>query len=324
VAEAGRDRLLGEIEHAKAKTTCPTCGQSTVEIGKGMVARLKKDLATAQKALETLKDRADTAGKAEAAAKCGMAELQKAVDAHIANSARMRAVELERRGLESQLTGNAAAAEAAVRLPGLDVRGRALSCEAQAAEGLVSTRRKRVADLEMDNRTLAAQRAEAASRARTEQQFRAAQAVAAVEKGFVALLEAMQTELLQRSVGGLLARVNELCAPLLPHPLEYRDGELLVGGRWSHRSASDSEKLTIYTALSLALAAESPVRIATLGRFESFDGVRQGRVVDLARELIRAGKLDQCLLVEVSHNAHRAAEWTAAYGDAVTVVEVLG
>jgi hypothetical protein len=199
-----------------------------------------------------------------------------------------------------------AAAKAEAEIVEVEAKGRTIG-EQAAAITLKITSQDRDRCLAVSAvRELIASRSEAAVRARAVQAAEAAEAEAAVLKASVELVRQAQQSVVESAVGPLIETMNSFCRPLLQAEVKWVDGELSIGGRVSHRTASDSERMLLYAGLCLALAAGGGLRIATIGRFESFDPERATALVGLVDELLHAGKIDQCILVGVD-TGHRIA-----------------
>ena len=108
----------------------------------------------------------------------------------------------------------------------------------------------------------------------------------AVTKETVAILEALQAELVKQAFGQILERANKVTAGILRSPLDYKDGEI---GRWegstwiSHRTFSGSEKALAYSGISVALAWESPIKIILLDELSRFDADHSSELLERFR-----------------------------------------
>jgi exonuclease SbcC len=118
----------------------------------------------------------------------------------------------------------------------------------------------------------------------------------AVCKEAVAVLEALQGELVKHAFGTILERANKVCQGILKTPLDYKDGEIgrYEGGQWiSHRTFSGSEKAVAYAGISVALAWDSPIKIVLIDELSRFDDANLAGLLVRMLELTRDGKLDQ-------------------------------
>lgn len=316
------------LAHAKSETTCPACGQSTVEIKKSIVAALEKEreerLDASNKVAEAFnaaRDEALAARKAFEAKNAAVVEYGK-------NTAKVRQLNERKRSLSDALAANAKAAEAKAKLPAMQSAGVELKQKLEFQKAFVGEKRAVVLKWDLAAKRLTAERAEAAQRARVAEECAAARAERDVLKEFCDMLATLQAELVEKAIGPVVDRMNRLCAPVLPRKVAFRDGELVFGD-WSHKTASDSEKLLIYAALSVALAADSPLKFCAVGRLESFDGAKKLALAKLLSGLVAAGDLDQAVLVEVDarpeiEGAGRSGPrwWAALEGEGFKVVEL--
>jgi DNA repair exonuclease SbcCD ATPase subunit len=181
----------------------------------------------------------------------------------------------------------------AVRQSGETLKASSLDLEVERNQ-----KRQRVTELEESVKLLTKVRAESAQQATVTEQLQKAEEEKAVYKELVGLLSALREQMVERAIGPLVEKVNRLCHGLIPDKVRFEDGEL-VFGRGIGRSASDSEKMALSAALALALASDSPLKVAVVGRFESFDSRKQAQLVATALDMIHKKELDQCILINV-------------------------
>jgi len=128
----------------------------------------------------------------------------------------------------------------------------------------------------------------------------------AVTKMVIAELERIQSEMVELAFEAILKTVNSVTSPLIPEPIQYRDGEIgrWVNGTWvKHESFSAAEKSLTYAGVSLALSKDSPIKIILLDTFESVNP--PGPVVDRMRQLVECGVIDQFVaVVSTEHPEH--------------------
>jgi hypothetical protein len=276
---------------AKKQDKCPTCGQAFEEHKRKTLKQLKE--------VATLADR----NEAEAAAlveKCGkeLAVVLKLKAEHDRAVETVTAIDLEIAECQKKIPAATAAASAAAKLPALQQHGMDLAAKAAELKQRLNEAEAAVADAREPVRKLQAARGEAAARERAREEREKAEAGKKFFSEACDMLAQLQAELVQRAVGPIVEKVNLLAEGLLPSPAEFRDGELTLKG-WTHRTASDSEKLALYAGLSFALAQASPVKLAIIPRFESFGPSRQDLLVERAVAMVRQGVIDQCVFVEV-------------------------
>ena len=322
------ETLESDIEDAGKQTNCPTCGHDIKGKQKKVVSDLKKALKDAKAVLKEKTELYNTAQTVEAKA----IEVYNAATDAIAKWDTNQATMLgnnnadldawntrvtafndfqsalnkftsDMNTLKSSLDGNVAAREAAAKLPSLRQKIEQARADYVAALATGSTKARDVDALDTEYRALVKQRAEASSRATALEEAAKHKAEATVLKEVVALLHALQEEIIAKSVQPILDAANQLCEGILRLPLALVDGEIGMQGPTGfvgHKTLSDSEKLLCYASLSLALAADAPFKLAVIGRFESFDYANRLKLIDRCLELVASGKLDQCLFVEVS------------------------
>ncbi len=217
------------------------------------------------------------------------------------------------------------AQEASAKLPGLREKIHAAREEYNTAVIKASLKSSIWNNLDTERNKLVQERAESASRAKSIEQAAKFKAEASVLKEVVKLLDALQKEVVKASVSPIIDKVNEFCGEILDNKIAFQDGEIgMMGatGFWKHGTMSDSQRLLAYAALSIALATEAPFRLCILGRFESFDYATKFKVLRRVRELIRDGKLHQCLCIEVD-GGEVPVNYDALAGDDFLVVNLM-
>lgn len=292
---------LSGVEQRKAETIsntkCHACGH--------VISKTKR-----AKLLSELTEQAVAAEKERLAAFEAAAEAKRlfvAEDNHInfreSHNSAYRAASAKAASAAKTLLATAAAAEAKARLPALEADGMILLEALRRAEADVAAAAETERQAAAAAKQVIAYRADQAARARAEEELERCLKSEALHKAACEMLAELQKQLVGRAVGPLMAKANALCSSLLPGPLVFVDGEFFceASARRSPRSLSDSEKLAMNAALAFAVASVSKatLRLAIIGRLESFDRVRKPALVRLALELVRTGELDQALLVEV-------------------------
>ena len=312
--EAEVRALEDSVNAAKTTTNCPVCGHDISEKQKSIIAVLNKNLTTAKRSLKSarsvqaLKD--TVAAKAQAAFKAAhdaigawdkanfelLAQNQTVLDAYNKRVAAWN-------DYQASVNRNSAASVAAAALPDLRQKIESVRAEYNAALQLAVQKQSVVTELDMERNKLIQQRAEAASRAKSIAEAEHFKAEAMVLKEVVKLIEALKEEVVKQSIQPLVDKCNEFCGPILVNPIAFQEGEIgMIGktGFYGNKTMSDSEKMLCYAALSIALASESPFRLAILARFEAFDWMAKPKVIHRVMELITEGKIDQCICIEVA------------------------
>ena len=325
-AEQSVDDIQAKIEAAQKQTTCPTCGHDTTDQQKKVVAGLKKLLKVAECSMtgaitehdkktvamvlaqDDFKAVTESINQWNSTNESLYAEYRKEMDAYEVrvqaynkSQADLNQFNSDVAALNAQLSGNAAAREAAESVPKLQTNLESARLLYAEAVDSAKIRKLTLEGLDELRLKLEKQRADAAVRAVSVAEAAKFKTEATILKQVVNLMETLQSEIVKQSIQPLLDKANELCGDILRLPVTFEDGEF--GMRDKHgmvtKTMSDSEKLLAYAGLSLALATEAPFKLAVLGRFESFDVDRRHMIIQRAIELIRDKKLDQCLFVEV-------------------------
>ena len=327
-AEVERERLRKEIEEAQGAKTCSKCGQSIAKLQEKVITLLGVQFAAAAKVYDIAQKARLDYSPTETAAVAKLSEVQqnqaawdKAVSK--ANAHYDKAVgewshhntlyidaqaELKRLAgvvaeMKEKVTNNAAAAEASAKLPVLALVLEKARENYTAAKAVTDTRRTEVAAAEADYKRLLALRAEKAASARAASELARARVDATVWKETQKLVAALQVKLLDAAVGPLIATANELCGSILRAPLVWQDGEIGMratgGSIVTKRTWSGTETALIHCALSIALAAGAPFRLAFIDELGRLDSQRRVAFVKLLLELIEAGKLDQAVMTDV-------------------------
>lgn len=318
-------RIEAAMEAAAAQHTCPACGQSTVEVQKQVIANHRKSLKAAKQNAESCFKIYNAAAKIESEASEALNEAEKfckdyAVDlaerqdkyqtafaawraksdAYTAAQRRLLELHEEANVLRSKLTDKEAS-KAVERLPKLRADLEAKRADYAVALAVATAKRGAVADADAQYKRIVAERGEAASRAKAVEERDKAKAEASVLKEFLALLGALQSRLVDAAIGPVIARCNELCGGILRAPLEYRDGEIgfaVPTGFVTHRTMSGTERALCYCAVSVALAADAPLRLVVLDELGRLDLENKSKLFSAVCGLEKAGKIDQAVLVD--------------------------
>ena len=302
------------IAAAKKNTTCPTCGHDITDKQKKVVADLKKELASLNKKLKAAV--ADQEAKLAAKTKASEAFKSKQIEISAWDKAekelrdtnqfvldswnsRVAAFNNYQAGLNHDDAGNRAAAA----LPELRQKIEQARSDYNAALQIASQKQSVVAYLQMEYNKLILQRSESASRAKSLAEAEKFKAEALVLKQVCNLIDDLQKEVIAQTIKPLVDSCNELCADILVAPIAFQDGEIgMMGatGFYGNKTMSDSQRLMLFAALAIALASEAPFRLCILGRFEALDYNAKPKVIRRVLQLIRDGKIDQCICVEVA------------------------
>jgi hypothetical protein len=114
------------------------------------------------------------------------------------------------------------------------------------------------------------------------------------------LLADLLAECVRLSIAPLIGLCNDLCGGILPAPIEFVDGEVVLRGKGpSHKTMSGSERAILYCALSVGLATTAPLRLVVLDELSRLDRANKVALLIRLAQLIEQGKIDQAILVDV-------------------------
>ena len=296
-------RLEKEKADVAAMDCCPTCGADLKAKKEKLLIELDQQTTEAvlanEKADEQFNLTAETLHQAEK-------ELENALaiaDANATNLAALNKASEELASINKRLEQSAVASAEVAKIPALTETATKLTADYQSAAAASIVAKTAVDALDADHRKLLGIRAEAKASAVAQEEAAKKKAEAGVLKQSAAMLEELQSLIIEQSIGPIIANCNELCAGILKYPLAFKDGEIgMIGGNgfYGIKTFSDSQKLLSYAALSLALAADAEFKFAVIGRFESFDKSKRDQIIQRCLDLVRAGKLHQVLLIEVN------------------------
>ncbi len=301
--------LETDIKKAEKVCKCPTCGQDTTDIQKKITKRLEKELLGLKgelnkeakpehdKAIDLLNEAAEELNNAQVASDAW----------HIKNKAfqdwqdqfrKASGVVAElRQKLESTASLRATADKLTARVALRDWA----SAEYRNTQIWQEQAKAEVSKRDVEFKRLLAARAEQASIAKAAEQKARAKAEAEVYKLAAEMLGEMQGKMVDEAVGGLLARANEVCGGILTAPLTYKDGEVGMvrpTGFVSWKTFSGTERALSFCALSVALAADAPVRIVILDEVGRLDSRNKERLYAALCGLTAGGKLDNAVVVD--------------------------
>lgn len=156
----------------------------------------------------------------------------------------------------------------------------------------------RVTELEGKNNQLIQERAQVAAQAQAVENAKLNIAEKKVTKLALEIVMTAKDKLTEQTIKPLLAVANAICQPLLDQPLEYIDGQIgwTVPGTkkfQSHVTFCGAEEAIVFSALQVALALRSPIKIVMIDELGVIDYERKIALVLLMRDLVKNGKLDQ-------------------------------
>jgi len=312
VAEKARSRadtdwqlVKARISEAKAvevTEVCPTCGhkRSAADVAKSKAA-LKKQLKALNLDLVIANEKHLKA--------CAEAErLEKLRDGAVEREKHTRSLEEAIAGARQLIARIDNTLEAATQTDNFRQQaekakadGVALSSRVINAQSQLEAETELTRVAEESYKQLLADRADAKSKASAAKELRRARAEIEVAKQACAIVAELQGMLVEKGVGPLVARMNELAHPVLPAPLEFRDGELgsvNQGNFYSWRTFSGTQRAMAQAALCLVLASKAPMRLVVLDELGRLDKSRKRRLCEHLVDLCAMGRIDQAILVD--------------------------
>jgi DNA repair exonuclease SbcCD ATPase subunit len=215
-----------------------------------------------------------------------------------------RRLETERQSLVATLESVAAARQESAKLPDIESKvENMMKAKFPRSIQAGDIAREAVTAAESNVRRLTQQRAEARTRAKAKEESDKVRVEAQVLKEFCRMLADLQSEIVNAAIGPIVDRLNVMFKGVLDMPLCYKDG--VIGtesptGFYSMRSFSGAEKALAMCAISLALAAESPVKIVVLDELGRLSADNKVRLVTLVLQLQAAGTINQAIFVDTS------------------------
>lgn len=326
-----RENIKGikeEIEAAEHAKACPTCGKNLDKAKqKKLIGEIHARLEQAERELVAFEAALAFAREVELSAVAANSKLQDVWNTRNDKKTKLSelrtqhtaALTIEKTCKEEWQTSFDAAKAAVQTIKDTA----ALAAPAKAAAELIPALEKELETMKAEGAVLvtkeqetraASESASAAHRQALADAASAQQAALAATKADEAEIEAQVTKqlseqlavLLQKcitlSVNPFLATVNLLCAPLLPAPLNYKDGAIGLdretGTTW--HSLSGAEEKIVLCALGIALATTADFKLAILDEMGVLDPQRRIKAFHLVRTLVAGGALDQAILIDSS------------------------
>ena len=260
-------------------------------------------LTAAQQVNETAVEAYNAAAEKLDAADGSLNSLKIKQTGHNLLAAEARSLETERQALVATLESVAAARVEAAKLPDIEAKSASATEKIELQQAVVRDAREAATAAEFNVRRLTQQRAEARTRAKAKEESDKVRIEAQVLKEFCRLLADLQAEIVNAAIGPIVDRLNVMFKGVLDMTLCYKDG--VIGtesptGFYSMRSFSGAEKALAMCAISLALAAESPVKIVICDNMNDLDTLNKQAMVDTIFKLHSAGTIHQAILVDTS------------------------
>lgn len=164
--------------------------------------------------------------------------------------------------------------------------------------------------LETKQRQYVAQLGEQAQAAKALEKRQELEAQSHALKAAVQIVEAEQAALVEQAFTGILATANRITSGILRGPIVYRDGTIGIGGKTfaSNKTVSGTEEVLLYAALSLSLAAQSPLKLLLIDEMGRLDAVNKAKVAMRIKNLIVDGTLDQAVLIDVDPKGYEQVD----------------
>lgn len=286
-----------ELSKTKANTECRVCGCKFA----------KKKHREMVKAAQVKFDEADKALEA-ATEVCAQAKQR-----YDANSA-IQSSYLRYDELKTTLDAMRAKLMDKAKLSELEQAGRDKAKVHTDAVAVEAAARTKWQELDTVNRQLIADRSAAQQRAKVVTDAAKAKAEAEVLKQLQKMVAELQAKIVDKVVGPLLSRANDLCGDILRFPLGYQDGDIGYHSRTgfvSQRSMSGTEKALTYCAIGIAMAAgATDFKLVILDEMGRLDIHNKRKIIGRLHTLQRSGRIDQAILVDTAAVQHLPAEWS--------------
>lgn len=136
--------------------------------------------------------------------------------------------------------------------------------------------------------------------AESSQEHNRAVAMVKVLKKAAEILQERKKAMVEIVFSKLLSTANSIFGAILKSPLSLFDNTI---GRWAgakfipHRVFSGTEKALCYTAISAALSAQSPMKLAIIDEFQRLDKKNQVKALGMLSAAVDKGTLEQFIVV---------------------------
>lgn len=297
---AEQEEITATFAALAKKDCCPTCRAKDADLGK-RVDKLKAEalkpvaeqIDTLNKKILTLGEEIKVAAKAKQLAEQSDKENAKKRDLSFQYASEAETLQREQttyEKFEAELKGIGDVEDAAK-----------LNTELATLENSLNEVAGKVRQLDGEQRQAIANRAAAAQREKNKETLARYEAELEVVKLAQDEIETALNELIDKTIAPLVTRANAFAGKILKSPLVYHNG---VFGMWNganlvkHHRLAGTYRAVTYAALSLALVPESPLRILWIDEMGIMPPAYRAKVLDTARELIEAGKLDQMICID--------------------------
>jgi hypothetical protein len=310
-------QLKSDLAHAQEEKNCPTCGQSTTHIKKALADSLRSKIQV-KESEKRLADKALSGAQQTAQALLARSDkIAQELKDYQATCDAFHKSKHEHGGINEKLGRNAKANEASLKIPQLEKELAELRTEFIAAEQDRDKKVKIEHEADVQYRRLLKERGEAASRAQAITDAQKARVEASVLKQAVDLVLSLQAELVQKTVGPIIESCNRLCAGILEHPLAYKDGEIGMAkpNGFITKTLSGTERALTRCAVSMALAAESPLKLVVLDEMGRLSARNKMNVVMNIVKLLADETISQAILVDTDADDYKLTMFpTSTFG----------
>lgn len=156
------------------------------------------------------------------------------------------------------------------------------------------------AALDSDRIRLSAERIEALQKIQAGENGQNALNEVVILKASLEKIEALCEELVKESINPLVQRVNDICGPIMPAPLEFIDGEIgwHEKGVWISKAKQigGARRTLLFAALSVALS--EPGGIVILDEIGTFDIQNSRTILSHFADLIGRGVIGQVVMAD--------------------------
>lgn len=291
--------LSARLSAAKANLALAESEQRRATEGLKLLAKhpakaVGDELAKARKELESATDRMKAANAA--------LEQAKQADAQTFSK------RSELAGVNCQLTDGGDFSEAIARTEGElsalppPVERTGIEAAKAKCDAAVEQARQRLEQAKQSANALIASRADAAAKLKAAE---AAELTIAESKAWEQVrhfVDELQAECVEKAFAPILATANTIAGRVLRSPLAYRAGEIgrMEGRTWvSTATFSGSEEAVMFASLCVALAAQSPLRIAIVDEMDRLTPENKESLMEAVADAVKAGVLDQFIGCDV-------------------------
>lgn len=172
----------------------------------------------------------------------------------------------------------------------------------------IEVMRERLEELAQLEKRVAAQAGEAKRLVEAQEAREKQEARAKTLKLLQKVIAEVRADMIAKTFGPILERVNVFTRGILPTPLEYREGELgrFQGMNWIPvRTFGGAYTAVTYAGIQAALGTTGPAKIVIVDELGRFDPKNKRRFFENVKAAIEAGLLEQFIGVDVSADDYK-------------------